>query len=68
MFNHAKLLGRIKERGFTQGIVAEKIGMTQGTFGKKIKNESRFSTDEIDSICELLDISPDEIGVYFFTK
>lgn len=67
-FNHSKLLGRIKEFGYTQKRLAEVIGMNDGTLSLKLNNGSFFSTDEIDAICEKLDISPCDIGVYFFAK
>lgn len=67
-FNHKKLLGRIKEFGYTQGSLAKAVGMNAGTMSLKINNGSCFATDEIDAICEKLDIAPCDIGVYFFTK
>lgn len=67
-FNHSKLLGRIRERGYTQKSLAEAIGMNTGTMSLKINNGSFFVTDEIDAICEKLDIAPCDIGVYFFAK
>jgi DNA-binding Xre family transcriptional regulator len=67
-FNHSKLLGRIREKGYTQHRLAEDIGMNPGTMSLKLNNGSRFATDEIDTICEKLDIAPCDIGVYFFAK
>lgn len=67
-FNHSKLLGRIREFGYTQGSLAEAVGMNAGTMSLKINNGSFFVTDEIDAICEKLDIAPCDIGVYFFAK
>ena len=65
-FNYQKLRGLIREKGYTQGDVAEAIGITAGTFSDKINNKATFSTNEVDSICRMLDISNDEIGAYFF--
>jgi DNA-binding Xre family transcriptional regulator len=67
-FNHSKLLGRIREKGYTQKSLAEAIDMNSGTMSLKINNGSFFVTDEIDAICEKLDIAPCDIGVYFFAK
>lgn len=66
-FNHSKLLGRIKEFGFTQEELAKAIDMNPGTLCLKLKNRSRFSTDEMCSICRILEIPTEEIGAYFFT-
>ena len=68
MFDHSKLLGRIRECGYTQGSLAKAINMTAGTFIQKLKNRTHFTSAEMLSICELLDISCEEIGAYFFKK
>ena len=68
VFNHSKLLGRIRERGYTQLELAKAVGMNPGTMSLKLNNGSRFVSDEIDAICEKLDIAPCDIGVYFFAK
>lgn len=67
-FNHAKLLGRIKECGFTQEGLAKAIDMTPGTLCLKLKNRSHFSADEMCRICRVLKIPTEEIGAYFFAK
>lgn len=67
-FNYAKLLGKIKEQGFTQAKLADAIGINRGTLSAKLNGQYSFSVKEIDSICRELDISNDEIGAYFFTK
>ena len=67
-FNYAKLLGKIKEQGFTQAKLADAIGINRGTLSAKLNGQYSFSVKEIDSICRELDISNGEIGAYFFTK
>jgi DNA-binding Xre family transcriptional regulator len=67
-FNHSKLLGRIKEYGYTQKSLAEAVGMNIGTMNQKLNNGYFFTSGEIDAICRKLDISPCDIGVYFFAK
>ena len=66
-FDYSKLLGRIKEYGLTQEILALKIGMSVSTLSFKLNNKAVFSQREIIKICALLDIEIVEIGVYFFT-
>ena len=68
MKRFSKLLGRIKERGYTQERLAAEIGKNEGTLGFKLSGKSLFNTDEIESICAVLDISKEEIGEYFFAK
>ena len=65
--NYAKLLGRIKERGFTQEILANAIGKNKSTLSIKLNGRYPFTAKEIDDICRVLDIPNAEIGDYFFT-
>ena len=67
-FDHSKLLGRIREFGLTQEKVAHEMGINKGTLGAKLGGKYSFTTDEIDKLCMLLDISFNEIGEYFFAK
>ena len=67
-FNHSKLLGRMREFGITQQILAQKIGINESTLNSKLNGKGYFSTIIIDKICVLLDIPNEEIGAYFYTK
>ena len=66
-FNYSKLLGRMRERGFTQKDIADHICMNATTLSQKLNHKARFNANEIDSICKLLDIAKEDIGAYFFT-
>lgn len=66
-FDYSKLLGRIKEKGFTQESLAKFIEITPGVMSMKLNNLSPFKQREIIMICEALDIPIIEIGEYFFT-
>lgn len=66
-FNHSKLLGRMKECGFTQVQLANLIGISKTTFSAKINNQFFFTAKEIYAICKVLNIQKSEIGEYFFT-
>lgn len=68
VYDFSKLLGRIKEYGYTQETLAKAIGKDKSTLCSKLKNKGEFKTAEIDAICELLDISNNEIGSYFFCR
>ena len=65
-FNYSRLLGRIREKGFTHADVAKHIGIVPSTFSLKLKCETVFNAYEIMAICKLLDIPAEEIGIYFF--
>ena len=68
VFDYSKLLGRIKECGFTQTALAKKIGISVSTLSEKLNNKYPFTMKEISAICEALSISKEEIGVYFFAE
>ena len=65
-FNHSKLLGRIRECGFTQERLAKAIGITKATLSAKLNGQFYFSSREMYAICEVLNIPISEIGEYFF--
>ena len=67
VFNHSKLLGRIRECGFTQATLAEAIGINKGTLSAKLNNQYYFTTAEIIAICKALNIAHKDIPLYFFT-
>lgn len=67
LFNHSKLLGRMREFGFTQDSLAKEMGINECTLNGKLNGRGFFSTKEIDKIAELLQIPNENIGVYFFS-
>lgn len=67
-FNHAKLLGKMRECGYTQKELADAINMNKSTLNQKLKNKSHFTALEMNNISKLLNIAPAEIGIYFFTQ
>ena len=66
MFDYSKLLGRLKEKGLTQDKFAELLGMSGTTLSKKLNGKSEWTQAEINKACEILEINPEEIPVYFF--
>lgn len=66
-FDYSKLLGRMRECGYTQEKLAMAIGIDASTLNAKLSNKSYFKQPEIDAICKVLDISNTEIGAYFYT-
>lgn len=67
-FNHSKLLGRIRECGFTQEQLAKAVGMSKTTLNAKLNNQFYFTAKDIYAICAVLNIPTSEIGEYFFAE
>ena len=65
-FNYSKLLGRMRECGFTQEQLAKAIGINKATLSAKLNNRFSFSQEEILAICKPLSIPVCEIGDYFY--
>ena len=68
MFNYSKLLGRMRELGYTQEKLAKAIGLNESTLNAKLNNKGYFNNNLIDKICEVLNISKGDIVPYFYTK
>lgn len=66
-FDYSKLLGKIKECGYTQETLAKHIGIAESSMCLKLNNKAIFKHVEIFLLCVALEISTSEIGVYFFT-
>lgn len=64
--NYNPLLGRIKEFGLTQKECAKILGISEGQLSRKLSGEYVFRQDEINGLCNILDIDANEIGKYFF--
>lgn len=66
-FEYNRLKGRIVEKVGSQKALAEKLGISEIAFSKKINGINRFSSDDIIKITEILNIPKEDIGDYFFT-
>ncbi|MBR6728663.1 MAG: helix-turn-helix transcriptional regulator [Clostridia bacterium] len=66
MVNTNKLKGKIVEQGLTFGRLAELIGMSPSTLGRKIRNISDMTLEEVDMIRVTLHIPSSQITEYFF--
>ena len=65
-YNYSKLLGRIKEKGFTQETLAAEVPMDRGVLSLKLNNKRAFKMKDIEGICRVLDIDLENVGEYFF--
>lgn len=66
-YDYRKLLGMMKERGFTQSKLAHQIKLSETSLNLTLNNNRSFKQDEITKICEALSISMADIPIYFFT-
>lgn len=65
--DYRKLLGRVREKGFTQKELAEKIGVSESHLCQKFSGKYAFKQSEMQKICVVLEIPANEIGTYFFS-
>lgn len=65
-FNYSKLLGRMRECGFTQKQLAKAIGISKATLSAKLNNHFSFTQEEMLAICKVLNIPICEISDYFY--
>ena len=68
MFDYSKLLGQIKEKGFTQADFAAKIGVSPPTLSLKLSNKAFFKQDEMKKTSEIIGFDISEMGSYFFCE
>ena len=67
MTNTMLLNKKIDESGYKRIYIAKAIGL-KSAYGlaKKIRNETEFKASEINALCELLKIDPEEKEAIFF--
>ena len=66
IFDYSRLLGKIKEKGLTQASLAKLVGLSESTFNLKLANKRAFKQEEIVKTCSALDVSLENIPLYFF--
>lgn len=66
MTNTSKLKGKIAEKGYTISSLAQKMHISRPTLRSRINNISDFKSCEILKMQQILDISMDELNIYFF--
>lgn len=67
-YDYSKLKGRIVEKVGTQRRFSELIGVSEHTLSSKLCSHTPWTQTEIAQSCEVLDISPERIAAYFFTR
>ena len=66
-FDYSKLLGRIREYGYTQKTLANAVEMSVSQLNQCLKSKANFKHKKILAICKVLDIPISEIGPFFYT-
>lgn len=67
-FDYSKLRGKIKEVFGTQADFAKAIGINKGLLSRALNNSREFSQKEINKACTALQLSPEQIPLYFFAQ
>ena len=68
MFDTSKIRGRIVEKYLTYGAFAEAIGKESRFVGAYLKHQRVLSQNDIIVWAKALDISDEQIPLYFFAK
>lgn len=66
-YDYSKLRGRIKEKCGTQDKFSEQLGIGRTSLSQRLNNQLEFSQEEMLKSCDILEISREDIPVYFFT-
>ena len=66
MYDYSKLLGRMKEKGFTQETFSKEVGISECSLNLSLNNKRDFRQTEITRGCNALDIPISEVEAYFF--
>nr|DAF24316.1 MAG TPA: Protein of unknown function (DUF739) [Caudoviricetes sp.] len=66
IYDYSKLLGKIREKGFTQVSLAKELGVSETTLNFSLGNKRAFKQDEILKLCDILEIPLQSLDDYFF--
>ena len=66
MINTLKLKAKIVERGYNYQTMAEIMGLSACTFGKKMRGAATMTVVEAEQMIKILEIPKDEVVEYFF--
>jgi len=65
-YDYSRLLGKMREKGFTQERLAKCISISECSLNLTLNNKRDFRQDEMIKIGEALDIPLNEFNSYFF--
>lgn len=61
-----KLQRRLEDYDISNELLAVKLRMTMPTLRSRLKGTVGWKSEEIITICRLIDIAPEQIGEFFF--
>lgn len=67
-YNYSLLLGKMREKGFTQERLAKRLNLSAVSLNLSLNNKRPFKQGEMLTICEALGIDICDIEKYFFCK
>ena len=67
-YNYSKLRGRIVEKYGTASAFADALGIHKTQLSAKLNNKVDITKQDISTWSDLLNISMEDYGTYFFTK
>lgn len=67
-YDYRKLIGRIIEKFGSQKAFAKAANITERSLSGKLNNKVKLSQDEIVQWSDLLGLSENDFGTYFFTR
>lgn len=65
-YDYSKLLGRMREKGYTQIEVCKRMRMSETTLNLTLGNKRPFRQTEISKLCSILEIPMEDVALYFF--
>lgn len=66
-FDYSALLGRMREKGYTQDRLATAVNLSASQLCAKLNGRYPFKQTDIQDISRVLEIQATDIGRYFFT-
>ncbi len=64
--NRTELRERIKRKGISNLVLAEKLGLSEQALQSKISGNSEFKESEIRKVIGLLELAPGDVDLVFF--
>ncbi len=68
MTNTIMLKFKIEESGYKLGFISKKLGISYQAFLNKVQNKTEFKQNEIQKLCDLLDLTLKEKEEIFFNQ
>lgn len=67
-YNYNRLLGKMRERGLTQVMLAKQLDISETSLNLSLNNKRDFKQDEMVKACEILGIPLSDVADYFFAQ